>query len=128
MAGQINELELAQIENNMNIVHGLAFQLTQIASRVEQITFIVDLKRIKVKTFSNKMLNTALKKIIGLSQQYFPELLNRAFIVNAPMSFTQVWGTFETLIPASTLAKFRILGGPSDPEITSSVPLPPDSF
>ncbi len=121
MVGQMNEIELAQVENHMSLVHGVALQMTQVGNRCEQIILIIDLKKIKVKTFSNKMITTALKKIIGLSLQYFPEILYKGFIVNAPMSFSQVWGTFESAIPAATLGKFRVIGGPSDPEIVSLV-------
>ena len=121
MVGQLNELELAQIENHMSLVHAIAIQLTQAANRAEQIIFIVDLKKIKVKTFSNKMLNTALKKVIALATQYFPDLLYKGFIVNAPMSFSQLWSTFESSIPASTLAKIKVIGGPTNSELTSLV-------
>eukprot|EP01022_Parablepharisma_sp_SALTPOND_P016806 TRINITY_DN2554_c0_g1_i1.p3 TRINITY_DN2554_c0_g1~~TRINITY_DN2554_c0_g1_i1.p3 ORF type:complete len:180 (-),score=10.72 TRINITY_DN2554_c0_g1_i1:979-1518(-) len=124
MVGQMNELELAQVESHMSLVHGIALQLTQIANKAEQAILIVDLKKIRVKTFSNKMVNTALKKIIGLSLQYFPDFLYKGFIVNAPMSFSQVWDSYSTLLPPATLAKIRVIGGPSDPEITSLVLFP----
>jgi len=121
MIGQMNELELAQVESHMSIVHGAALHLTQLANKADQIILVVDLKKIKVKTFSNKIINAALKKIIGLCVQYFPDFLYKCFIVNAPMSFSQFWGTFESLVPTATHAKIRVIGGPSDPEITSLV-------
>ncbi len=121
MVGRVSEQELAQVESHMSIVHGIALHLTQIANKAEQMVLIVDLKRIKAKTFSNKLVNTALKKIIGLSEQYFPELLYKAFVVNAPMSFSQLWSTYESGIPPATLAKIRVIGGASDPEITALV-------
>lgn len=119
--GRLSEQELAQIESHMSIVHGIMLHLTQIANKSEQMTLVIDLKRIKVKTFSNKMVVTALKKIIGLSQQYFPELLHKGFIVNAPMSFSQVWSTYESSMAPETLGKFRVIGGASDPEIVARV-------
>ena len=117
MVGQLSEIELAQVESHMSLVHGVVLHLTQIANKAEQIVLIIDMKKIKVKTFSNKMINTALKKIIGLSLQYFPEFLYKGFIVNAPMSFSQFWDTLSTTIPSSTLSKIRVIGGSSDPEI-----------
>ena len=122
VAGRLCEQELAQVESHMSLVHGIVLQLTHLANRAEQIILIVDLKKIKVKTFSNKLINTAIKKVIALCTQYFPELLYKGFIVNAPMSFSQFWGTFESLIPPPTLAKFRVIGGATDPEISALVP------
>ncbi len=117
----MSEQEVAQAESHMSLVHGIMLQLSQVANRAEQIVLIIDLKRIKVKTFSNKMINAALKKAIGLGLQYFPGLLAKGFIVNAPMSFSQLWGTYESNIPAETLAKIRVIGGASDPDISVCV-------
>ena len=119
--GKLNELELTQIENHMSIVHGIALQLMQIASRVEQIILIIDLKGIKVKTFSNKIVNNAVKKLIALFTQYFPEVLHKGYIVNAPMAFSQYWSTLEALIPAETRSKFKVTGSATDPGISLSV-------
>lgn len=101
----------------MSIVHGLVLQLVEIANNVEQIIFIVDLKGIKLKAISNKLIGPAVKKVISLCLQYFPEILFKGFIVNAPMFFQQTWSDLEKLIPKPTLEKIRVLGSPSDAEI-----------
>jgi len=119
--GNLNEQELSQVVNHMDFVNGIAVQLMEIASKAEQIMVIIDLKKIKAKTFSNKTINAAIKKIIALGVQYFPELLYKAFIVNAPMSFSQLWSTFESFIPAPTRGKIRVIGGATDPEISLCV-------
>ena len=121
MAGHVNEIELFQMENHMTLVHGIMLQLTTIANKNEQMVLIIDLKKIKSKIFSNKMINSALDKIIGLSLQYFPGFLYKGFIVNAPMSFSSLWSKFESRIPVSTREKIRIIGASSDPEISSLV-------
>ena len=102
----------------MNIVHGLAMQLTQIGSKVQQIILIIDLKGIKIKTFSNKIVNSSIKKVIAIVTQYFPEILYKGFIVNAPMAFSQYWSTLGSLIPAETLSKFKVTGSSTDAEIS----------
>lgn len=105
----------------MNITHAIASQLVRIGEEVEQIILVVDLKGLKPKTLTHKILSGALKKIIQCCSQYFPEMLHKAYIVNAPMSFSQVWTTYEPLLPAHTKSKIRIIGSPTDPEITASV-------
>jgi len=117
MIGKLSELELGQVEDHMSLVHGIALHLTQIADKAEQLVFIVDLKGLKIKALSNKMINTAIKKIISLAIQYFPELLCKGYIVNAPMAFSQYWNNLEPLMPPATYAKFKVTGSPYDSEI-----------
>lgn len=101
----------------MTIVHGLLAEIAELANKHEQIIFIVDLKGIKLKTLNNKFIGPAIKKIIPLCNQYFPEFLYKGFIVNVPMFFQQTWSELEKLIPKETFGKIRLLGNPTDPEI-----------
>lgn len=101
----------------MNIVHGFLLHLVNVANTVEQIIFIIDLKGIKLKTLSNKLLNPALKKTIALCIQYFPEILFKGFIVNTPMFFQQTWNEIEKILPKTTAEKIRVIGKSTDAEI-----------
>ena len=119
--GKIDEQELAQLEHHMALVHALVLQLTLIANGAEQLVLVVDLKGLKMKTMNHKIANAAIRKLIPLCLQYFPNLLYRGFIVNAPMFFQHTWNALTPLLPPATLAKFRVLGGASDHEITALV-------
>ena len=119
--GKLDEQALAQVEHYMALVHALVLDLTQIANHAEQLLLIVDLKGLKLKTLNHKLLLGALKKLIFLAQQYFPHCLYRGYIVNAPMFFQSTWNSLTPLLSPSTLAKFRVLGAPSDPEIAALV-------
>lgn len=121
MVGELSEVDLSQIENHMNIVNGLMLHLAQVANRAEQIILIIDLKKIKAKVLSNKILISALRKTISLALQYFPELLYEGFIVNAPMSFSKLWDSLASLLPASTKEKVRVIGACTHPAITALV-------
>lgn len=121
MVGEVNEVELTQLENHMCLVHGLMLQLVELASRAEQMVLIVDLKKIKPKVLSNKMLITALKKVFALSAQYFPEFLYKGFVVNAPLSFSKLWSTLETQLPSATKDKIRVMGACTHPDILTLV-------
>lgn len=50
------------------------------------------------------------KKTIACDQNYFPERLHRAFIINAPMSFRAVWSAVKPLLDPKTSQKIIILG------------------
>eukprot|EP00826_Nyctotherus_ovalis_P007480 TRINITY_DN1187_c0_g1_i12.p2 TRINITY_DN1187_c0_g1~~TRINITY_DN1187_c0_g1_i12.p2 ORF type:complete len:121 (+),score=26.27 TRINITY_DN1187_c0_g1_i12:449-811(+) len=120
----MSESELNQVENHMSLVHGIIIQLAQVASTAEQLVLVVDLKKVKTKLFSNKILNTTIRKAIPLCLKYFPELLYKAFIVNAPMSFSGFWDSISSLLPPETKSKVRVLGGSSNEELASLVTPP----
>lgn len=121
MVGLINETELNQIENYMNLVYGIILQLVQVASTSEQLILVVDLKKVRAKLFSNKMIINTIKKVIPLCLKYFPELLCKSFIVNSPMSFSGFWDSISSLLPANTKGKVRVIGGGTNEEIISLV-------
>lgn len=122
--GQVSEPELNQVENHMSLVHGILIQLAQVASSAEQLVLVVDLKKVKAKLFSNKILNNTIRKAIPLCLKYFPELLYKAFIVNAPLSFSGFWDSISALLPPDTKAKVRVLGGASNEELAALVTPP----
>lgn len=123
MVGKLDEVEFSQIENHMGIVHGVMLQLVEIARTAEQMVLVIDLKKIKPKLFSNKMIVTALKKIFAFSVEYFPNFLYKGFIVNAPMSFSTLWNSLESSLSTSTREKIKVIGGCSNPEIDALVHL-----
>eukprot|EP00826_Nyctotherus_ovalis_P021190 TRINITY_DN16799_c0_g1_i3.p2 TRINITY_DN16799_c0_g1~~TRINITY_DN16799_c0_g1_i3.p2 ORF type:complete len:152 (-),score=12.36 TRINITY_DN16799_c0_g1_i3:93-548(-) len=105
----------------MCLVHGVMLQLVQLANRAEQMILIIDLKGVKAKLLSNKTIFSALKKIMSLCLQYFPEMLYKGFIVNVPLSFAKLWSTLEAQLPAGTRAKIRAIGGCTHPDIAALV-------
>lgn len=121
MLGGLSEDDLVHLETHLCLVHAAVLQLVVLANRAEQMVLVVDLKGIKVKLLSNKMIFSALKKIISLCLQYFPEFLYKGFIVNVPLSFTKLWNTLEAQLPASTRGKIRVIGGCTHPDIAALV-------
>lgn len=50
------------------------------------------------------------KKTVSCDQNYFPERLHKAFIINAPLSFRGAWAVVKPLLDAKTSKKIEILG------------------
>ncbi len=60
---------------------------------VDQMTAIVDLKGCTLKALSNQQMLQVYKQLVLEVQRFFPELLYRMYIVNAPIFFENIWET-----------------------------------
>ena len=58
---------------------------------VDQIKVIIDLKGIKLKDITNKQMLSVYKQLILEVQRCFPELVEKIYILNAPMFFEGIW-------------------------------------
>ena len=58
---------------------------------VDQIKVIIDMKGTKLKDLTNKQCLACYKQIVLELQRFFPELVQKIFILNAPMFFENIW-------------------------------------
>ena len=58
---------------------------------VDQIRVIVDMKGTKLKDMTNQSTIKIYRQVVLEVQRYFPELLHRLYVVNAPTFFEDVW-------------------------------------
>ena len=58
---------------------------------VDQIKVIIDMKGTKLKDITNKQQLTVYKQIVLELQRFFPELVQKIYILNAPMFFEGIW-------------------------------------
>ena len=89
---------------------------------VDQIIAIIDLRGAKLKDLSNKQMVQVFKQAILEFQRFFPEILYKAFIVNAPMFFEGLWeDELSVTVDKSTLQKIEITGGEQHPEMAELI-------
>lgn len=48
-------------------------------------------------------------RVMQIDQDYYPELMHKALIVNAPTSFRVIWAMVKYLMDARTQAKIEVL-------------------
>jgi hypothetical protein len=65
-------------------------------AHIEQSLTILDLKGVSLSGFSN--VYTLVKQVSAIAQNYYPEMLGKMFIINAPMLFTACWGMVKPLL------------------------------
>ncbi|KAF7973729.1 hypothetical protein HWV62_14294 [Athelia sp. TMB] len=75
---------------------------------VGQTFVIVDLKGFSLSQFWQ--VKALARSSFQVSQDYYPETMGRLAIVNAPSSFTFIWGIMKPWLSKETVAKVDILG------------------
>ncbi|KAJ3296433.1 cytosolic factor, phosphatidylinositol/phosphatidylcholine transfer protein [Rhizoclosmatium sp. JEL0117] len=75
---------------------------------IEQSLVILDLKGIQLSTFSQ--VYGIVKSVSSIAQDYYPEMLGKMFVINAPMLFTGVWSLVKPMLDEATVQKINILG------------------
>ncbi|RCH98276.1 S14 cytosolic factor [Rhizopus azygosporus] len=67
-----------------------------------------------------------IRAIAHCDQNYYPETLNKLFLINAPSAFVYVWKIAKTWLDPGTIAKIQILG--SDYKDTLLKQIPPENL
>lgn len=75
---------------------------------IEQSCTILDLKGVSLWAFGQ--VASFVKQISSIAQDYYPEMLGKMFIINAPMLFSGVWSVVKPLLDEVTVSKIMILG------------------
>lgn len=69
---------------------------------------VVDLSGFSLRQFWQ--VQTLARQCFQVSQDYFPETMGQLAIINAPTSFTYIWGIIKMWLSEETQAKINILG------------------
>ncbi|KAF8976866.1 cytosolic factor, phosphatidylinositol/phosphatidylcholine transfer protein [Entomortierella lignicola] len=75
---------------------------------IEQCCTILDLKGVSLRQFANAF--GFIKRTSAIAQNYYPEMMGKMYVINAPMMFTSVWGMVKPLLDEVTVKKIVILG------------------
>ncbi|PCH34555.1 CRAL/TRIO domain-containing protein [Wolfiporia cocos MD-104 SS10] len=76
--------------------------------QVEGQYLVVDLKGFSLGQFWQ--MKNVVRESFQIMQDYFPELMYKFIIINAPVSFTYIWSFVKLWLAKETLAKIDILG------------------
>jgi len=89
---------------------------------VDKTLSIVDLKGFSIPMFDARM-RKYLSIVIKLSQDNYPEMLGKMYVINAPWVFTTVWKFISARLDERQRNKINILGGPDKylPELLKEV-------
>mmetsp|Transcript_7329 Transcript_7329/g.13568 ORF Transcript_7329/g.13568 Transcript_7329/m.13568 type:complete len:313 (+) Transcript_7329:170-1108(+) len=89
-------------------------------SKVEQSFTILDLSGASMRLLSKSTFNF-IKLASTTAQDYYPEILGRMFIVNAPMLFSGAWSTIKGFLDEKTRNKISIVGSKFAPQLLEHI-------
>ena len=82
----------------------------------------MDLKATKLKDISNKQANSILKTLLMEFQRYYPEMLDKCYILNTPIFFQDYWEhEIRPKISARTASKVILTGESKHQELLERV-------
>ncbi|GAV78542.1 CRAL_TRIO domain-containing protein/CRAL_TRIO_N domain-containing protein [Cephalotus follicularis] len=89
----------------------LRFPACSIAAKrhIASTTSILDVKGVGMPNFS-KPARQIFMEIQRIDSSYYPETLNRLFIINAGSGFMMLWKVIKAFVDARTLAKVKVMG------------------
>lgn len=76
--------------------------------QIEQSLTILDFNGAALSQFSS--VYSIVSEVSTIAQNYYPEMLGKMYIINAPMLFTAVWTLVKQLLDEVTVSKIEILG------------------
>ncbi len=79
--------------------------------RIDRTVLVIDLGDINLLKMFDSNLKSFLKFSSKMSQDYYPELLGKSFVINAPWVFKGVWSIVKIWLDKKTTDKFVIESG-----------------
>lgn len=73
-----------------------------------QSTVLIDMDGVGVSTLTGEV-RTIMGKVMSIDQDYYPELMYKSLIINAPTSFRIIWSLVKHLLDARTQGKIEVL-------------------
>ena len=71
---------------------------------------IFDLKNLNIRALWKPTVINLVKKILGVSQNYYPELLGHIMIINTPMLFNGIYSVIKGWVDEKTRKKVILVG------------------
>lgn len=102
----IEDYFIQMYERNIFIEFPLAS--AAVGHRVDETFLIVDLKNVNVMKIFDSKFKEFLKFIAVISQDYYPEILGKMFIVNAPFLFRGIWAVIKVWLDQKTKSKIEM--------------------
>jgi hypothetical protein len=81
---------------------------TRRTRKLTKLLTVNDLNFVSVLHGTDKKFQKVLSRASKLSEDYYPQLLDRAVLINVPYVFSAIWGVFKNMLSAKTRAKVAI--------------------
>lgn len=92
----------------------------QAGRRAFQSIVIIDMDGVGVSTLTGEV-RTIMAKVMSIDQDYYPELMHKALIINAPTSFRIIWSLVKHLLDTRTQEKIHVLPSNYAPDLLKHI-------
>ncbi|KAL5508615.1 SEC14 [Sanghuangporus vaninii] len=130
--GNVNITELRKITTQERQIKSLILEYEKflnerlpaasksIGHPVETCTTILDLKNVGLKAFWD--VKGYVQEASKIGQNYYPEVMGKFYIINAPWMFATVWSIIKAWLDPVTVAKIYIPSGDGKNELLEQIP------
>jgi hypothetical protein len=95
-------------------------RLSQEQGAMVRLVSIFDLSGLGVSVLHKGMMDV-IKRMLKVTQDYYPETMDQCFVINAPTVFSACWAVVKPLLAERTVKKVKILGKDYAPNLTSEL-------
>ena len=88
---------------------------------VDQTCVVLNVDGVSTRQFGGEI-RTILARISSVSQDYYPEMLGKMFIINAPFAFRAIWAIVRPMLNERTKAKIEVLGADCTEKLIAAIP------
>lgn len=90
----------------------------------DQFTLVLDWKGAKVKDLQDKQAKSITEAVVELLSKYYPSIIHKIFILNAPLQFDDVWEDMNDLVgeDSSHYKNFIISKNNTHPDLKALIP------
>lgn len=85
-----------------------------------QSVVLIDMEGVGVSTLTGEV-RGIMGKVMQIDQDYYPELMHKALIVNAPTTFRVIWSMIKYLLDSRTQSKIEVLPVDYQPELLKHI-------
>ena len=101
------QYHITQQEKYVNTI-GPACSVASNGKNRFQSVVLIDMEGVGVSTLTGEVRNI-MGKIMSIDQDYYPELMHKALIINAPTTFRVIWSMIKYLLDSRTQQKIEVL-------------------
>ncbi len=106
------------VQSYERLVNVILPECSRVSGRkIEKTICIFDLKKTKILKMFRGQFKAFLKVCTNISQNYYPELLDKTFIINAGVVFSGIWSIAKYWIDEKTRKKIHIISGSGRKEL-----------
>ena len=85
-----------------------------------QSVVLIDMEGVGVSTLTGEF-RAIMSKVMSIDQDYYPELMHKALIINAPTTFRVIWSMIKYLLDSRTQSKIEVLPVEYEPELLKRI-------